>query len=74
MFGRLSRLIIQTLEPSLAVTTPLGKIVVCKRVVCGCPVKIYGRVLLVNLVVLLTINYYVILGMDWLAKHMEIID
>jgi hypothetical protein len=31
VFVRLSRLIMRTLEPGLAVTTPVGKIVVCKR-------------------------------------------
>ena len=47
---------------------------VCKRVVYGCPVSISGRVLPVNLVVLSMINYDVILEMDWLAKHLMIID
>jgi hypothetical protein len=33
MFVRLSRHVVQTMEPGLVVTTPVGKIVVCKRVV-----------------------------------------
>ena len=74
MFVRLSRLVGQTLEPSLAVTTPLRKTVVCKRVVCGCPISIYGIVLLTNLVILPMISYDIILGIDWLAKHLAIIN
>jgi hypothetical protein len=74
MFGRLSRLVVRTLEPDLAVITPIRKTIVCKRVVCECLVSICGRVLLANLVVLPMISYKVILGMDWLAKHLAVID
>jgi hypothetical protein len=74
VFVRLSRLIVRTLEPSLAVTTPVGKIVVCKRVVCECLVSICGRVLPTNLVVLPMFSYDVILRMDWLTRHLTIID
>jgi hypothetical protein len=45
VFVRLSRLVVRTLEPGLTITTPIGKTVVCKRVVCECPVSICGRVL-----------------------------
>jgi hypothetical protein len=45
VFIRLSRLVVRTLEPGLAVTTPVGKTVVHKRVVCKFPVSICGRVL-----------------------------
>jgi hypothetical protein len=48
--------------------------VVCKHIVCECPISICGRVLPANLVVLPMFNYDVILGMDWLTKHSEIID
>jgi hypothetical protein len=74
MFVRLSRLVIQTLEPSLAVTTLVWKAMVCKHVVCGCHISICGRVLPANLVVLPMISYDIILGMDWLVKHLVIID
>jgi hypothetical protein len=69
VFIRLSRLVMRTLKPGLAVTTPVGKTVVCKRVVCECPVSICGRVLPTNLVVLPIFNYDIILGIDWLTKH-----
>jgi hypothetical protein len=37
MFIRLSRLVVRTLKPGLAITTPVGKTVVYKHVVCECP-------------------------------------
>jgi hypothetical protein len=64
MFVKLTKLIVQTLEPSLVVNTPVGKIVVCKLVVCGCPISICGRVLPANLVALPMNSYDVILKMD----------
>jgi hypothetical protein len=74
VFVRLFGLVVRTLEPGLAITTPVGKTVVCKLVVCECPVSICGRVLPANLVVLPMFSYDVILGMDWLMKHLVIID
>jgi hypothetical protein len=52
VFVRLSRLVVRTLEPGLAVTTSIRKTVVCKRVICECPINICGNVLPTNLVVL----------------------
>jgi hypothetical protein len=74
VFIRLSRLVVRTLEPSLAVTTPVGRIVVCKPVVCKCLVSICGRVLPVNLVILPMFSYDVILRIDWLMRHSAVID
>jgi hypothetical protein len=74
VFVRLSRLVVRTLKPSLAVTTLVEKTVVCKRVVCECPVIICGRVLPANLVVFPMFSYDVIFGMDWLTKHSTVID
>jgi hypothetical protein len=74
VFVRLSRLVVRTLEPSLAVTTPEGKTVVCKCVVCECLVIICGRVLPANLVALPMFSYDVILGIDWLMRHSAVID
>jgi hypothetical protein len=45
MFVRLSRLVVQTLGPSLALTTPARKTVVYKCVVCECPISICRSVL-----------------------------
>ena len=74
VFVRLSRLVVRTLEPGLAVTTPVGKTVVCKRVVCKCHVSFCGRVLPTNLVVLPMFSYDVILRMDWLTEYSAVID
>ena len=74
VFVRLSRLVVRTLELGLAITTPVGKTVVCKRAVCECPVSICGRVLPTNLVVLPMFSFDVILGMDWLTKYSVVID
>jgi hypothetical protein len=64
VFVRLSRLVVRTLKPSLAVTTPIGKIVVCKCAVYECPVSICGRILPANLVALPMFSYNIILKMD----------
>jgi hypothetical protein len=64
VFARLSRLIVRTLKPGLAITTLVGKTVVFKCVVCECPVSIYGRVFPTNLVVLPMFSYDIILRMD----------
>jgi hypothetical protein len=74
VFIRLSRLVVRTLEPGLTITAPVGKTVVCKRVVCECRVSNCGRVLPTNLVVLPMFSYDVILKMDWLVRHSAIID
>ena len=74
VFVRLSRLVVRTLELGLAVSTPVGKMVVCKHAVCECRVSICGRVLPTNLVVLPMFSYDIILGMDWLMKHSAVHD
>jgi hypothetical protein len=74
MFVRLSRLIVQTLEPGLVITTLVGKTMVCKRVIYECPVSICGSVLSANLVVLPIISYNIILEIDWLPRHSAIIN
>jgi hypothetical protein len=74
VFVRLSRLVIRTLEPGLAVTTPIRKTVVCNRVICECLVSICGRVLPTNIVVLPMFSCDVILRMDWLTRHSAVID
>ena len=74
MFVRLFRLVVQTLEPSLAVATPVEKTMVSKHVVCEGPISICGRVLPTNLVVHPMISYDVIHEIDWLVRHSTIID
>jgi hypothetical protein len=74
VFVRLSRFVVRTLKPSLAITTLIGKTVVCKHVVCECPVSICGRILPANLVVFPMFSYDIILRMDWLMRHSAVID
>jgi hypothetical protein len=74
VFTRLSELVVRTLEPSLAITTPIGKTVVCKYVVCECPISICGRVLPANIVVLPMFSYDVIFEIDWLTRHLAVMN
>jgi hypothetical protein len=74
VFVRLSKLVVRTLEPGSAITTLVGKSMVYKRVVYECPISICGRVLPANLVVLYMFNYNIILIMDWLTRHLAVID
>ena len=74
VFITLSRLVVRTSKLGLAVTTPVGKKMVYKCVVCECRVSIYGRVLPANLIVFPMFSYDVILGMDWLMRHLAVID
>ena len=74
VFVRMSRLVVRTLEPGLAVTTLVGKTVVYRCAVYECPVSICGRVFPTNLVVLPMFSYDVILEMDWLVKYLVVID
>lgn len=60
-FVRLSRLTVRPLDVSLAVATPIGKTIVCKSAVCGCPLNICGKILPTNLVFFAMFGYDVIL-------------
>ena len=64
VFIRLSKHAVRTLKLGFAITTFVGKMVVCKHAVCECLVSICGRVLPANLVVLPMFSYDVILGID----------
>ena len=72
MFVRLSRLVVKNLRTSLAIAIPVGKTIVCKRIVCGYLVSIYGRILPTNIIVLPINSYDVNLGMDWLASNIYV--
>ena len=74
VFVRLFRLAVRSLEPGLTVTTPVGKTVICGHAVCKCLVSICRRVLPSNLVVLPMFSYDVIVMMDWLVRHLTIIN
>ncbi|KAH0725404.1 hypothetical protein KY284_001269 [Solanum tuberosum] len=56
----------EVLVEPFSVTTLAGDSVVDKRVYRGCPIFLFDRVILLDLVVLYMLNFNVILGMDWL--------
>lgn len=69
VFAKLCRLAVAWPKVSLAVTTPMRRTVVCKREAGECPVSIGGRIFPTNLMVFTMHGFDIILGMDWLAKH-----
>ncbi|XP_059460327.1 uncharacterized protein LOC132189598 [Corylus avellana] len=73
-FAKTSNLKLESLDVSLAVTTPVGKTVVCTSVVRRCPVSIKGHVMPVNLVIFEMSGFDVILGMDWLSMYHACVD
>ena len=58
-----------SLKSKLIVTTPLGERIVRTSVFKGCEVVVEGIVLKANLIPLEMLDFYVILGMDWLSNH-----
>ena len=54
--------------------TPLSDKLKTYIVFPSCPVLVEGRELLTNLVLLDVIDFDVIVGMDWLAKHYATVD
>ena len=58
----------------LYVTTPLGSTYYTDLVFKDYPIKLEGRILLVDLVQLNIQGWDVILGMDWLTRHKVTID
>ena len=60
-------------EPFI-VSTPMGELVVAKRVYRNCPIMLTNRVSYVDLVELDMLDFDIILGMDWLHTCFESID
>ncbi|XP_077248532.1 uncharacterized protein LOC143888109 [Tasmannia lanceolata] len=63
-----------TLNFPLRIITPLGDDVITNLVCKGCIIKIGGRELLADLVLLEMNDFRVILGMDWLAAYHANVD
>jgi hypothetical protein len=68
-YAKLCSMSMEPLRQSITVVTPVGKSLLCSKVVVDCSIIIGGRTLLANLVVFEMVGYDVILGMDWLSKH-----
>ena len=58
----------------LSIATPLKDELEKDIVFPSCPMLVEGRELLTDLVLLYVIDFDVILGMDWLAQHYDILD
>ena len=58
----------------LFVTTPLSDKLETDVFFPFCPILVEGRELLADLVLLDVLEFYVILGMDWLARHYASLD
>ena len=61
-------------EYDILVTNPLGHTVVVNRVYRDCPIKIREYEFLGDLIELSFREFDVILGMDWLSRHLGIVD
>ena len=59
----------EPLKQNITVVKPVGKSLLCSKVVVDWSIIIEERTLLANLVVFEMVGYDVILGMDWLSKH-----
>jgi hypothetical protein len=59
---------------ALQVATPMGKSVICRKIVLGYPIYNKGRTLTANLIVFDIEGFDIILGMDWLSNNHDIND
>lgn len=62
------------LNKLLMVTTPIGELVVVKRVYRTCPIRLPNKVTHLELVEIVMVNFDVKLGMDWLNNCFPSID
>jgi hypothetical protein len=62
------------MEIGVVVSIPVGKSMVCTKIVRKCPIHIDGRTLLADLIIFDIHRFDIILGMDWLSSNHAIID
>ena len=65
---------VETLDEPLHVSSPLGTRVRIDQICQDCELEISGILLTVDLRVMETSDFDVILGMDWLTAHRVVID
>jgi hypothetical protein len=65
---------LEPMKVGVVVSTPVGRLVICRKIVIGCPIHIEGRTLMANLIVFNMEGFDIILGMDWLSNNHAIID
>ena len=73
-YARRFHINLESMEVRVVVSTPMGKSVICRKIVIGCPIHIEGRTLTANLIVFDIEAFNIILGMDWLSNNHAIID
>ena len=64
---------LEPMEVGVVVSTPVGKSVIYRKIVMGCPIHIEGRTLTANLIVFDMEGFDIILGMDWLSNMPSLI-
>ena len=64
----------EQLAYDMNVTSPLGHSVTVNRVYRNCPIVIQAREFHANLITLPFREFDLILGLDWLSKHLVIVD
>lgn len=64
---------VEPMKVGVLVATLVGKSVICRKIVLGCPIYIEGRTLMTNLIVFDMEWFDIILGMDWLSNNHAII-
>ena len=65
---------VEPLAYDMHVTSPLGHCVRVNRVYKNCPLMIQDREFSIDLIALPFYEFDLILGMDWLSKHLAIVD
>ena len=65
---------VELLDYDLLVTSPMGHSVRVNHVYKNCPLMVHDKEFSVDLISLLFHEFDLILGMDWLSKHRDIVD
>ena len=64
----------ETLSEPFSVSTPVGDLVIARRVYRNCPVTVFQKVTSADLAELEMVDFDVILGMDWLHSCYASVD
>jgi hypothetical protein len=73
-YARRFHINLEPMEVGVVKSTLVGKSVLCRKLVRGCPIHIEGRTLMANLIVFDMEGFDIILGIDWLSNNHAIID
>jgi hypothetical protein len=73
-YARRFHINLEPMEVGVVIFTPMGKLVICRKIGMGCPIHIEGSTLTANLIVFNMEGFDIILQMDWLSNNHTIID